>query len=61
MNDQRIELTIEEIYIIVGELEILRRKHTQQLQQLFKQIDEMSKEIDRLRNSNGGLVKTDDN
>lgn len=62
MNEiPRQEITIEEFYIVVGELEILRRKQTQQIQQLYTQIDEMSKEIQRLRNPNGGLVEASNN
>jgi len=59
--DQQIQITVEEFYQIVGELEIVRRKQILQLQSLYKQIDEMSAEIQRLRNPDGGLVKTDNN
>jgi hypothetical protein len=52
----RFEVSIEEIYVIVGELEITRRKQAQQIQVLLNQTDEMSKEIEKL---NGRLVKAD--
>lgn len=66
MNEQpkelpRQELTLDELYAIVGELEVLRRKQTQQLQQLYKQVDEMAQEIATLRNKDGGLAKADNN
>jgi hypothetical protein len=57
----RQEITIEEFYQIIGELEILRRKQTQQLMSLYSQVDEMAKEIQRLRTPNGGLVESDNN
>jgi hypothetical protein len=52
---------VEELYIVIGELEFLRRKQSAKLQELFVQADEMSKEITRLKEENGGLVKTDNN
>lgn len=55
---ERFEITLEEMYLIIGELEIVRRKQIMQLQSLYNQIGEMSAEITRLKN--GGLVKTDD-
>jgi uncharacterized coiled-coil protein SlyX len=57
----RQEITLEELYQVVGELEIVRRKFSQQLQQLYKQVDEMAQEIATLRNKDGGLVKADNN
>jgi uncharacterized coiled-coil protein SlyX len=57
----RQEITLEELYQVVGELEIVRRKFSQQLQQLYTQVDEMAKEIANLRNKDGGLVKADNN
>ena len=56
-DDQGLEIKLEEFYQIIGELETLRRKQTQHLQTLYKQIEEMSAEIQRLRN--GGLDKAD--
>jgi uncharacterized coiled-coil protein SlyX len=66
MNEQpkelpRQEITLEELYQIVGELEVVRRKLSQQLQQLYKQVDEMAQEIATLRNKDGGLAKADNN
>jgi len=57
----KLEITIEEFYQIVGELEVVRRKQALQLQQLFRQVDEMFAEIQRLRNPDGGLVEADNN
>lgn len=57
----RQEITLEELYSIVGELEVVRRKFSLQLQQLYTQVDEMAKEIANLRNKDGGLVKADNN
>jgi hypothetical protein len=59
--EPKLEITIEEFYQVIGELEIVRRKQAQQIQALMIQADEMSKEIERLRNPDGGLVKTDNN
>jgi|SoiMethySBSTD1v2_1073268.scaffolds.fasta_scaffold02018_17 uncharacterized coiled-coil protein SlyX len=55
----RQEITLDELYQVVGELEIVRRKFSQQLQQLYTQVDEMAKEIANLRNKDGGLAKAD--
>lgn len=49
MEQPKLDITLEELYQIVGELEIVRRKQTLQLQQLYKQVDEMMVEISRLR------------
>lgn len=57
----RQEITLDELYQVVGELEIVRRKFSQQLQQLYTQVDEMAKEIANLRNKDGGLAKADNN
>lgn len=61
MEQQRLEITIEEFYQIVGELEVLRRKQVLQLQSLFNQVNEMLAEIDRLKVENGRLVETNNN
>ena len=62
MNEiPRQEITIEEFYQIIGELETIRRKLSQQLQQLYKQVDEMAAEIAMLRTKDGGLAKADNN
>jgi hypothetical protein len=53
----QLEIKIDEFYQIIGELETLRRKQVQHLQMLYKQIEEMNAEIQRLRN--GGLDKAD--
>jgi len=54
-----INITLEEIYTVVGELEIVRRKLSMQVQGLTKQVGEMSTEITRLREENGKLGKPD--
>lgn len=56
-----LEITLEELYTIIGELEVVKRKLTMGNQKLLIQIDEMSQEITRLREENGRLVKADDN
>jgi len=60
---EQIQVTLEEFYQIIGELEVVRRKQTLQLQSLYNQIREMSAEIEELRKelSNGGLVETNNN
>ncbi len=50
MEQPRFEITLEEFYQIIGELEVIRRK------QLI-QINEMAAEITRLREENGRLVQ----
>ena len=59
--ESKLEITIEEFYQIIGELEIVRRKQGIQIATLYKQIDEMAIEISRLREANGGLVQTNNN
>lgn len=49
--NQPIDMAPEELFVIIGELEVLRRK-------LLMQINEMSREITRLREENGRLVET---
>jgi len=61
MEQQQVQITIEEFYQIVGELEVLRRKQTFQLQSLFNQVNEMQAEIEKLREENGRLVETNNN
>ena len=56
-----ISLTLEELYTVIGELEVVRRKLSMQAQSLMKQVDEMSAEITRLREENGKLGKSDNN
>ena len=55
MEPQQVQITIEEFYQVVGELEVLRRKQNQQLQSLFNQVNEMQAEIEKLREENGRL------
>ena len=54
-----IQLSLEELYTVIGELEVVRRKLSMQAQNLLKQVDEMSAEITRLREENGKLGKPD--
>jgi hypothetical protein len=54
MEQLKFEISIEEFYQVVGELEIVRRK------QLI-QINEMAAEITRLREENGRLVQANNN
>lgn len=53
------QVTLEDLYTIIGELEIVRRKLNFQVQSLLKQTDEMSAEITKLREENGKLGKPD--
>jgi hypothetical protein len=54
----QLELRPEDLYTIIGELEVVRRSLNLQIQEYLRQIDEMSAEIARLREANG-LVQTD--
>lgn len=56
---EQLGITLEEFYKIIGELETMRRKQIEILQQQLNQINEMSEEITRLKN--GGLGKTNNN
>lgn len=58
--NQQLEVTLEEFYQVVGELEMVRRKQAIQLQALYKQIEEMSVEIGKLRDQNGRLAEPED-
>ena len=60
-NETPFEVTLEEFYQIIGELEVVRRKQAQQLQALYTQIGEMSQEIGRLKVENGRLGKPESN
>jgi hypothetical protein len=46
--NQPIDMNPEELFTVIGELEVVRRK-------LLMQINEMSREITRLREENGKL------
>ena len=47
--NQEFEIKIDEFYQIIGELEVLRRKQIHHIQALYKQIEEMNVEIQKLR------------
>jgi hypothetical protein len=47
-----IQITLEELYTVIGELEMVRRKQGMQIQSLQKQVEELT---------NGKLGKPDDN
>ena len=53
------ELSIEDLQQIIGELEIVRRAQHRKIQELLKQVDEMSAEIVKLRTENGRLGQAD--
>ena len=53
MDQPKRELTVEELYTIVGELEIVRRKSFKQIETLQKQVDEKTAELSRLREKVG--------
>ena len=59
MQQPDLNLTIEELYAIVGELEVLRRKMFVEFQKAQQQISEMSQIIERLQN--GKLGESDRN
>jgi hypothetical protein len=59
MSQPDLNLTIEELYAIVGELEVVRRKMFAEFQKTQQQISEMSQEIERLKN--GKLGESDRN
>lgn len=40
---QDIQITLDELYTIIGELEILRRLQTRQIQTLLKELEEVKK------------------
>jgi len=61
MSQPDLNLTLEELYAIVGELEVVRRKMFLEYQKTQQQIDEMALEITRLREENGKLGKSDRN
>jgi hypothetical protein len=46
---ERLETTPEELFMLIGEREVIKFKQAQEIKQLFKQIDEMGKEIEKLR------------
>jgi len=55
----KLELTLDELYTIIGELEVVRRKTFMQAQRDQKQIQDMSAEITKLRTENGKLESSD--
>jgi hypothetical protein len=58
-NQPTMELTLDELYTIIGELEVVRRKTFMQAQKDQKQIQDMSAEITKLRTENGKLESPD--
>ena len=54
---ERIEITLEELYQIVGELEVTKRKQQFQIHSLLNQLSEINLELVRLREKNGQLDK----
>jgi len=57
MND--LNISLEELYTIIGELEVVRRIQTRQIKQLEKELEELSRTNNRLREANGKLGKSD--
>lgn len=53
--------TPEELYMLIGERELIKYKLQQQIKELHSQIDEMATVITKLREENGRLVKPADN
>jgi hypothetical protein len=57
---EKLEVTLEEFYLIIGELEVIKRKQGAQIIGLLRQVDEMATEISRLREENGRLAEPKD-
>jgi len=49
MNNNKIETSPEELFALIGEREFLKFKQQQEIQKLYVQIEEMSKEITKLK------------
>lgn len=60
---ERLNVTPEELYMLIGEREVIKYKQGEQIKVLYAQIDEMSQEITRLRREleNGKLEQSDNN
>lgn len=52
---------IRELYMLIGEREVIRYKQQEVIEKLSTQITEMSEIITQLREENGRLVKSTDN
>ena len=55
MNN-KLETTPQELFSIIGEQEFIKIKQAQELQKLYAQIEEMSKEITKLKESKGADI-----
>ena len=44
-----IQIEINDLFSVIGELEVMKRKQGAQLEQLYTQINEMQAEIEKLR------------
>lgn len=49
MENQQIQTSPEELFVLIGEREFIKYKQQQELVKLYVQIDEMSKEITKLK------------
>ena len=58
MNDE-IQTSPQELFMLIGEREFIKFKQGLKIQELYKQIEEMSKVIEELRD--GKLDKSDNN
>jgi len=49
VDNQQIQMMPEELFMLIGEREVIKYKQAQQIGTLLKQVDEMGKEIEKLR------------
>lgn len=56
-----IQTSAEDFYVVIGELEMVRRMLSVEIQKLQGQIEEMSREITRLREENDRLEQANNN
>lgn len=62
MNEnQGIPINLQDLYMLIGEREVIRYLQQKEVEKLNQQITEMSAEITRLRDSNGELGQPENN
>jgi len=54
---EQLQTTPEELLLLIGERELVKYKQQQEIQKLYKQIDEMSAEITKLKTEIEDLKK----
>jgi hypothetical protein len=55
--DNQISTSPEELFALIGEREFVKFKQGQEIQKLYAQIEEMSKEITKLKEEIKGLTR----